>query len=432
MVELALAFTDKDGSYAEHAAVVLTSVFNNTGSQVNVHILHDESLTEENKLRIKQLVTHYNHTVKFYSIVLPQDLAEVVEGAQSVNTWTRGSMYRLLLPLLLNVDKVIYLDCDVLVNLDIQELWNIDLNGYYLAAARDLGIAALTDILVSFGLNPDTYFNSGVLVFGLDNIRQNAEWYVKMKDFLRQYPSTTLPDQDVLNHIYGHNYLQLDGEFNAFCINNPEQDFHHKIVHFAGETKWWDPASPGFALYESYLNLTPWVLPGSHFAGALDEHKTAVDQWPLHLEHKGPAMPENSRGPLEHAGKRPVTKVHPARHRSMKKAPTKRLKRQWRLKKSRGLGKQKFLKRPIRGAGLARTLKPWRSYSLRRIHRGTSVQQRYQLKPKKRVWSFYPGEVVSPARNGRVAAGPRRTVTRTVLKTVHSRTKNGYRRTIVH
>jgi len=107
MVELALAFTDKDGSYAEHAAVVLTSVFRNTSSQVNVHILHDESLTRENMLRIKQLVTHYNHTVKFYSIVLARDLAEVVGGAQSVNTWTWGSMYRLLLPSLLDVSKVI-------------------------------------------------------------------------------------------------------------------------------------------------------------------------------------------------------------------------------------------------------------------------------------------------------------------------------------
>ena len=57
---------------------------------------------------------------------------------------------------------------------------------------------------------------------------------------IRSYydPSTTLPDQDVLNHIYGHNYLQLGGEFNTFSVTSPDLDFHHKIVHFAGETKW--------------------------------------------------------------------------------------------------------------------------------------------------------------------------------------------------
>ncbi|GAA0409850.1 glycosyltransferase family 8 protein [Paenibacillus motobuensis] len=433
MVELALAFTDKDGSYAEHAAVVLTSVFHNTGSHINVHILHDESLAEENRLRIKQLVTHYNHTVNFYSVVLPSDLAEVVEGTQSVNTWTQGSMYRLLLPSLLDVSKVIYLDCDVLVNLDIQELWNIHLNGYYLAAARDLGAAALTDIFLPLGLNPDTYFNSGVIIFDLDNIRQNSEWYVKMLDFLRQYPSTTLPDQDVLNHIYGHNYLQLGGEFNTFSVTSPDLDFHHKIVHFAGETKWWDPASPGFALYQEYLNLTPWRLPESHFAGALNpiepEHGTEVVM--PHLEHGELASPEESvqLSPVEHAGNRhgvpPAHKMHPPRHRhSMKRLRMNRLKRQWGLKKFGRLTKLKLLKRSVRRAGLARKLKPLRSDSLRRMHRATSVQRRYRLKPEREVWSFSPAKAALPRRRPRVVVHQRRRVTRTTWRTVHSRTKN--------
>ncbi|GAA0136906.1 hypothetical protein YSY43_37470 [Paenibacillus sp. YSY-4.3] len=397
MVELALAFTDKDGSYAEHAAVVLTSVFLHTGSQVNVHILHDESLTEENKLRIKQLVTYYNHTVKFYSIVLPHDLAEVVEGAQSVNTWTLGSMYRLLLPFLHNVGKVIYLDCDVLVNLDIQELWDIDLNGCYLAAARDLGVAALTDILLPLGLNPDNYFNSGVIVFGLDNIRQNSEWYEKMKDFLRQYPSTTLPDQDTLNHVYGGNYLQLGGEFNTFSFSNPDLDFNHKIVHFAGETKWWDPASPDFALYQEYLNLTPWILPEPHFELPPE---IKVDQWSLmpRLEHEVPELPEDSM----------QRHTHPMKRVGMK--------RQSRLKKFRRWPKQKSLKRQ---AGSARTLKPSRQYQ------AAPVQRKYRLKSKRRVRSFYPGKVMLPGRSGLAEVPRRRMVTKPASKTVHSRTKNG-------
>lgn len=32
MIELVLAFQDKDGQYAEHAGVVLASVFHNTSS----------------------------------------------------------------------------------------------------------------------------------------------------------------------------------------------------------------------------------------------------------------------------------------------------------------------------------------------------------------------------------------------------------------
>lgn len=396
MVELALAFTDKDGSYAEHAAVVLTSVFRNTSSQVNVHILHDESLTRENMLRIKQLATHYNHTVKFYSIFLAHDLAEVVGGAQSVNTWTWGSMYRLLLPSLLDVSKVIYLDCDVLVNLDIQELWNIDLNGYYLAAARDKGAVGLTDILSPLGLNPDTYFNSGVIIFELNNIRQNSEWYMKMQDFLRQYPSTTLPDQDVLNHLYGDNYLQLGEEFNAFSTSNTDLDFNHKIVHFAGETKWWDPVSPGFALYQEYLNLTPWRLPGSHFSPAgpiVPEHGTELDErsFTFRLDHGEPSMREESI----HAGNQPpVQPVH-----SMKKA---RMKRSKRLKKLKKLTKLKLSKRPVKRTGFAR-----------RIHRVTPMQRKSRLKRKRRVLSSYPGKVMHSRTSRRVVVRRQKKVTRT-------------------
>lgn len=265
MIELALGFRDKDGSYAKHAAVVLTSVFRNTSSQINVHILHDESLTDDNRLKITQLVTSYNHTINFYSVGLPGDLAEVLEGASSVNIWTWGSMYRLMLPSLVSCDKIIYLDCDVLVNLDIKELWDIELNGRYLAAVHDQGTMGIVEVIRSFGMNPDTYFNSGVILFGLDNIREQTNWYGKMLDFLRHHPGTTLPDQDILNHIFGHNYIQLDERFNSFCLYDQSPDFNNRIVHFAGEMKWWEPTSPGYALYQEYLNLTPWRLPLSHF-----------------------------------------------------------------------------------------------------------------------------------------------------------------------
>ncbi|HEY4389770.1 MAG TPA: glycosyltransferase family 8 protein [Paenibacillus sp.] len=407
MVELALAFRDQDGSYAEHAAVVLTSVFHNSDAQITVHILHDETLTDVNRLRITQLVMAYNHTVHFYPVFLPIDLAELVDGAQSVTTWTRGSMYRLLLPSLLNVNKVIYLDCDVLVNLNIQELWNIDLNAYYLAAVKDLGAVALIDILSSFGLNPLTYFNSGVIVFELNNIRQNTNWYVDMLGFLRQYPGTTLPDQDVLNHIFGNNYLELDGQFNAFSINNPELDINHKIVHFAGETKWWHPASPGFTLYQEYLNLTPWRLPESHFAGLA---QSVVPQHETRPDHGDPAVQEGTMlpvPPLEHEEKHPAQPVHPT-----KKARPKRPRRLLRLKKLKKLKKLKLL---------------------RRIHRGTPIQRKYRYVVKRRrMRNSYPGKMMHTRKSRQVIVKRRRKVNRTALQTVHYRTKKSLKKSNVH
>lgn len=260
MIELALAFTDQVGSYAEHAAVVLTSVFRSTGSPINVHILHDETLTEENKNRLAQLVSDFNHTINFYPVSFPPEMAEALSGVGSIGKWTAGSMYRLLLPAVIPANKVIYLDCDIMVNTDLTELWETELNGCYLGAIRDQGIMGVAEIVRAYGLNPETYFNSGVIVFELNNIRQKMNWFEDMVNFLRSFPSTPMPDQDILNHVFGGNTLLLDERFNSFYIHGADQDLNQKIVHFAGEIKCWDPLSPGFALYQDHLNLTPWGI----------------------------------------------------------------------------------------------------------------------------------------------------------------------------
>ncbi|AIQ12252.1 glycosyltransferase family 8 protein [Paenibacillus durus] len=258
MIELVLAFQDKDGQYAEHAGVVLASVFHHTSSPVNVHILHDETLNDDNRQKLVDLTTRFNHTINFYHIIIPEDMLQVMAGVGSINAWTQACMYRLLLPGLIPVDKIIYLDCDVLVNMDITELWQIELGNYYLGAIKDQGIMEIAPIINSKGLNPDLYFNSGVILFSLINIRSNAGWYGETLNFFRNFPDTTMPDQDALNVVYGGNYLPLDLRFNLFSLASVDHDFTNKIVHFAGIEKCWDANSIGAELYRNYLNLTPW------------------------------------------------------------------------------------------------------------------------------------------------------------------------------
>ncbi|MDT3428936.1 lipopolysaccharide biosynthesis glycosyltransferase [Paenibacillus forsythiae] len=258
MIELVLAFQDKDGQYAEHAGVVLASVFHNTSSPVNVHILHDETLNEDNKRRLVELATRFNHTINFYHITIPQDMLQVMAGVGSINAWTQACMYRLLLPALIPVDKIIYLDCDVLVNMDLLELWQVELGECYLGAIKDQGIMEVAHIISSKGLDPELYFNSGVIVFALNTIRSNVGWYEETLNFFRNFPDTTMPDQDALNVVFGRNYLPLDLRFNSFSITSQDHDFTNKIVHFAGVEKCWDAGSLGSELYRNYLNLTPW------------------------------------------------------------------------------------------------------------------------------------------------------------------------------
>lgn len=255
MIELVLTINDKDGSYTEHAGVVLASIFSNTQQTINVHIVHDDSLSEENKQKLSQLVELFHHNIFFYHVTIPGDLYEVAAGVHKIDYWTIASMYRLLLPLFIQSDRVIYLDCDILVNMDINELWSIDLGDRYLGAVLDQG-QNLLEYFTSLGLNAELYFNSGVILFHLDNIRNKQGWYEEILHFLRSYPTMTMPDQDVLNSVYSSNYLQMDQRFNTFA--HAELELENKIVHFAGDNKWWDIDSPAAPLYAKFLAMTPW------------------------------------------------------------------------------------------------------------------------------------------------------------------------------
>ncbi|OBZ18139.1 hypothetical protein A8L34_00695 [Bacillus sp. FJAT-27264] len=255
MIELVLTINDKDGSYTAHAGVVLASIFFNTQQTINVHIVHDDSLSEENKLKLTQLVDVFHHNIFFYHVTVPGDMIEVAAGVHKIEYWTMASMYRLLLPNFIQADRVIYLDCDILVNMDINELWSIDLGEHYLGAVLDQG-ENLLEYFTSLGLNAELYFNSGVILFQLNNIRNKQNWYGEMLNFLRDFPMMTMPDQDVLNAVYSSNYLQMDQRFNTFA--HSELDLDNKIVHFAGDNKWWETDSPAAPLYNKFLAMTPW------------------------------------------------------------------------------------------------------------------------------------------------------------------------------
>ncbi|MFC3749785.1 glycosyltransferase family 8 protein [Paenibacillus sp. GCM10012306] len=255
MIELVLTINDKDGSYTAHAGVVLASIFFNTQQTINVHIVHDDSLSEENKLKLTQLVDVFHHNIFFYHVTVPGDMLEVAAGVHKIEYWTMASMYRLLLPNFIQADRVIYLDCDILVNMDINELWSIDLGEHYLGAVLDQG-ENLLEYFTSLGLSAELYFNSGVILFQLNNIRNKQNWYGEMLDFLRNFPMMTMPDQDVLNAVYSSNYLQMDQRFNTFA--HSELDVDNKIVHFAGDSKWWETDSPAAPLYNKFLAMTPW------------------------------------------------------------------------------------------------------------------------------------------------------------------------------
>lgn len=128
---------------------------------------------------------------------------------------------RLFLPdLLLDVDRLIYLDADVLVRADLGGLWAEATGGAPVSAVRDYAYptfaTGLPHAVTALGASPDTpYFNTGVLLLDLaawrrDLITERAIEYVRMHgDTIR------FADQDSLNAVAAGLVHELDPRWNV-------------------------------------------------------------------------------------------------------------------------------------------------------------------------------------------------------------------------
>ena len=181
VIHVVLAVYDPSGSYSQHAGVVMTSIFENTKSKVVIHILHDDTLTDENRQKFIRTAEKYSqglelHDVREQKKIFTSTAVELAKRRCSI-----GALYRLLIPdILNNLNKVVYLDCDLIVNLDIRDLWQINIDNYCLAGVLDmLSVATLSEALRDRinGCSVKTFVNSGVLVMNLEMIRKRGNLF---------------------------------------------------------------------------------------------------------------------------------------------------------------------------------------------------------------------------------------------------------------
>ena len=182
MIHVCYSLRDESGKYSKFVGTSIHSILDNTSEDVTIHILHDSTLSEENRKKLFKLVHDFEQEILFYNV---EDLA-----IESVNKfWTVPQLknvrhgvamfYRLLIPTLLSkrISKAIYFDTDILTNCDVKDFWSIDLKEFPIAAVPESASGVKRDILKTFppvqdgDIEWNDYFNSGVLLMDLDQIR---------------------------------------------------------------------------------------------------------------------------------------------------------------------------------------------------------------------------------------------------------------------
>lgn len=194
IIHIGFGLHDKTGHYSVWVGTVMQSILEHTDSRICFHILHDETLSIDNKYKLEKVARSGSSIIEFHKI--DENDFSVVKNQMS--RFTIGTMFRRSLPELLpNLNRIIYLDADLFVNRDIKELWDVDICEYCLAGVADEGVDIhnYPKILNKYpGIKKESYFNAGVLYMNLKKLREFGNLKKLVVDFLVENPEAGLPD----------------------------------------------------------------------------------------------------------------------------------------------------------------------------------------------------------------------------------------------
>lgn len=266
-----LACTDKN--YIMPCGVMMRSVCeNNQKEHITFHLIIDKSVDDKCKNKLQQCLVG-NTSIQFYHFD-NSILTKYTIGNE--HHLTIATYYRLFICNLLpqNINRIIYLDCDLVVRHSLNKLWKTDLTNKALGAVTDMS-EAVTERYSRLNYSQSLgYFNAGVLLINLEYWRehnlQDVFWnYMKENiDKLKQH------DQDVLNYtcrdckvnlpfIYnsqdGFGYNRAYFDVKKYAQELPQALTAPVILHFTGNKPWEKECDhPYKNEFFKYQNLTPW------------------------------------------------------------------------------------------------------------------------------------------------------------------------------
>ncbi|MEI2653948.1 MAG: glycosyltransferase family 8 protein [Microthrixaceae bacterium] len=269
-----------DANYLPHAVTALTSVCeHNRHHGIVIHYLHP-GLADAEAARVRSHFERYGAEVRFVEV----DTARLGRY-RTVFHFTTATYFRILCGDLLprDVERVLYLDCDVVVRADVADICSADLGGGIVGAVRDahLGDAPWKQKLNALtGANMQDYFNTGVLVIDVARYRDAGIGPAVLALLDRCHGDFFFADQDAFNVVLADRWHALPARWNVqsywyaidICIRSasypPDWRLEYvnaiknpAIVHYTTPSKPWQfmNAHPMKAEYWKYRRLTPYA-----------------------------------------------------------------------------------------------------------------------------------------------------------------------------
>lgn len=243
-IHIVLAFDD---NFWAPAYTVMRSVCLSTHRRGDLvfHLLH-MPISDEHRYDIEGVVREFGASLRWYPVADSALFDFFVAELPATAQWPKIVYARMLVADLLpsDIDRAIYLDCDMLVRAPIEQLFDIDLEGRPLGAVRDSlapFIAGRRDMRQNQGIfDPaDPYFNSGMLVIDLSQWR-----IIDIKAEIAAIAGRGLMDrlyydQDMLNLVFRNRWTPLPWRWNTIDAHPVHEALDAAILHYTLKGKPW-------------------------------------------------------------------------------------------------------------------------------------------------------------------------------------------------
>lgn len=289
--ELNILFSSDD-RYAQHLGAALQSLLQNNRdfSLVRIYIIENE-ISMLNKEKLCTLAKEFSNAEVFW---IPFDTWKSRLQLNMVWNISISSYARLFVADMVpaDIDRILYLDCDMIVCDSLQRLWNTDLRGCALGAVQD---TISNTMKAAVGLAPEeSYFNAGMLLIDLAKWREQNIGSKCLSFIQERNGSVVHHDQGVLNGVLRNQWFRLplcDNLMTIHFIFNRKRmmDYYGENAAFYSEIEIANAKEhPVILHYTPSFTSRPWCIDCKHPRKALYWENLAQTPW------KG-AKPERSK-----------------------------------------------------------------------------------------------------------------------------------------
>lgn len=246
MIDIAVTFDDGfwAPAYASMRSVCLTT---SRPQDLRFHVIHSGLAAGEHFDAIASIGRDYGAALNFIDLDATNILSERIAGFPQIRLRRLNPIVyaRLFLGDLLPADlnRVLYLDCDIFVRSPIEALFHAELDGKAIGAVLQpdrMHCIAGKDLTQRSAFSmAEPYYNAGVMLIDLEQYRG--------MDFALTLNASLTPDelalfyydQDIINYVFKGRFQELDTRWN---LQNPEpahEVFNPHIVHYSANAKPW-------------------------------------------------------------------------------------------------------------------------------------------------------------------------------------------------